>query len=120
MSRADAKEATRRYWAAQSKYVPLSERAEKFERVGNFVSPHILFDDRVDHTSRRVYKRQHDAARVDDSLKSAYTQQTFDDRRKKHSVNDNDSSSFLSSMGHSTASAARVRRLNLHAHHDDY
>ncbi len=120
MSRADAKAATRAYWASQSRYVPLAERAEKFQRIGNFVSPHILFDPRVDHASKRVYKRQHDATRVDDSLKGAYNSQDFVDRRKKHSLNNDDSSAFLSSMGHSAKSAERVRRLNLMAHHDEY
>jgi hypothetical protein len=120
MSRADAKAATRAYWASQSQYVPLAERAEKFQRIGNFVSPHILFDPRVDHTSKRVYKRPHDATKVDDSLKGAYRSQDFDDRRKKHPLNNDNSASFLSSMGHSDKSAERVRRLNLMAHDAHY
>jgi hypothetical protein len=67
-----------------------------------------------------VYKRPHDAAKVDDSLKGAYRSQDFDDRRKKHSLNNDDSSAFLSSMGHSAKSAERVRRLNLMAYDAHY
>ncbi len=119
MSREDARAATRAYWAQQSKYRTKEERWENFQQIGNFVSSHILFDERVDHKSARVYNRPHAASQVDDSIKTAFNAMTLDKRRKKFPIN-GAAHSDLSSMGHSAASAERARKLNLHAHHADY
>lgn len=120
MTHQDVAEANRRFWAQQSNYVPLLERNANFQRMPSKVSPHILFDPRVDLTSARVQKRPAHPDKVHNELKSAINKAPFETRLKQLNGNKERSGDSLTALGHSAKSAERVRMLNLVQHHPEY
>jgi hypothetical protein len=121
MSRADELNATRQYWNNQSKYMPRHERNVKFDTHPQIVHPHIIYDERVDHSAPRVYSAAYNPELVEHQLTRAWKEITHEEqlRLKVHSTN-KEPVDLAARAGHSEASGKRVKALNPLEHEFHY
>jgi hypothetical protein len=106
------KEATRRFWARQSKYVPFSVRAANPDS-NQKTHPHIIYDDRVDLEAPRVYNRPINAEGIDRQLKRSHIELTLDEKLQFRTHPKNAIPTDLATLlGHTGRDAERIRGLH--------
>lgn len=111
MTSQDARYAVEQYWAERSQYVPLLERRAYPEGIQK-VSPHILFDPRIDLTSERVRESSIPIESIHHTLDRGFRDIPEDDKfafRQKH-VNQVPFD-LPTAVGHPPNKAARLRGL---------